>query len=529
MTEDTALQPSEMDDALRAWVEALSAVGSQAVAHRGKRVVEIAVARSGEFNIGRAPPGYRLNVKVQSGVRSLLLSSVGNPPDRLELQTGPDATHIEVDAELGYLAIHGEHAGHHVELVLRRSCGSLKLSMAEVVLRGETALPVLWLENVTLDASPGNFEVLYLKGDIGIGQVTVRRVLLQQRVQVRLAGEVHVYELLSAAEGVPAVLAVEGPRQIDIAWCPGPTVVELSGNCSLLVGGAGMPEGKEITGLEVNGAGRFEVQRGRLSGTVFAPARIRQLQLDLASGAELLDATGSVYLGSCSPGSVCIGSRGEPLNLEGVGQVKGAELENLNLYSLTLSELGALAEALRITPWIPSRRAHAQKLEDAMMVGAKNAESARIRRAHFWSLLSRILAEKHAPGDVQSRVRYAALRARRKAATFGREKILLSVYGLIGYGERVWRPVWLHGLLSLGAAFALTRPSGSPLLDLEVTRPLPNVFVQVVLSPLAFFRFVEAPDVIGLGSRATLVLVQALGILLLFFALSAIRRVAKAE
>lgn len=63
----------------------------------------------------------------------------------------------------------------------------------------------------------------------------------------------------------------------------------------------------------------------------------------------------------------------------------------------------------------------------------------------FWAQLSDLVAEKKAPGSVQSALRFVAAHARLKAAPRrSRERSWLRLYWLLGYGERIERPLLIY-------------------------------------------------------------------------------------
>lgn len=150
----------------------------------------------------------------------------------------------------------------------------------------------------------------------------------------------------------------------------------------------------------------------------------------------------------------------------------------------------------------------------------------RAEKAHFWTRLAEMLSSKHTPGAVQSEVRYAAMRARLKATPrWNREWWLLSAYQLVGFGERILRPLLWHLLVVslLVVVGMIWNPSNPDLLETWPT---------LVLSPLSFFRVVGEADLEKIREIFPLVMVlvvQLVGIVLIFFSLLAVRRVTKAE
>jgi hypothetical protein len=252
---------------------------------------------------------------------------------------------------------------------------------------------------------------------------------------------------------------------------------------------------------------------------------------------QVFAASGQVNL-EMGPEAVCVGDRYTPLEVHRIKDCKGGLLDGVGVYWLEgIGELTTLEQAESFSPWFPPRsrlgvslpwRDPRTAFRDRMILGGGSAETIRQKQAHFWNRMAGILENNHAGGTVQSEVRWEAARARRRALRWGRERFLLSAYSLIGYGERIFLPLlWLFVLAGIATPILLDPPPVS--LSCERWDEFGSTFGRTLLSPLAFFRFVGTPDAHGPLEHGALLTVRIAGLLLLFFALAAIRRVTKAE
>ena len=222
--------------------------------------------------------------------------------------------------------------------------------------------------------------------------------------------------------------------------------------------------------------------------------------------------------------SFCSGAVDDPFEPTHVIRADGSEFRNFSVFSLSTDDLAALEGAHALNPWIPRHRELKEK-QRSMRHKTADEELCRQRSAYFWARLSRVLQEKNATGNTQSNVRVAAARARREAAPrWGRERLLLSAYSVVGYGERVSYPLLLLAFLCVLTTLAFV----DPLSEAGIGKFL-TTFLQLLVSPLAFFRFTDIPTAEGPLEVVLGLVVRIGGLLLIFFALSAARRVAKAE
>jgi hypothetical protein len=280
-----------------------------------------------------------------------------------------------------------------------------------------------------------------------------------------------------------------------------------------------------IERLTVIGAGHVQAWWD-LESPTFTPQG-GELTLHVPGPHSVFNASGRVTLGTVSDGALCQGSTHSPLVLAGVKEIgEGGELERLDLYDLSVGDVRRLQPAGRVTPWIPGPRA-ARERERAMRVGTDSPKLQAQRRADFWTKLAATLSAQQVLGSVQSNVRLASMRARRRALPWGRERFWLSAFALIGYGERIMLPllVWLGGvvLAGLGYAAVVGVPSG-------VASPqFVELLGRLALGPLAILRVeLRPPNVPGPWDTVIWVAAQVLGAVCLGSALVAIRKVTRA-
>ncbi len=256
------------------------------------------------------------------------------------------------------------------------------------------------------------------------------------------------------------------------------------------------------------------------------------------------DARGFVADLHVEVGGVVTGHRSEPLAVADVSRARGGYLAMISFFQLLEPEvLGELEQAEQLSPWIPRSARQIKKALEGMFwplppeqeSGHEDVEpepslnTAWSQRAHFWARMSRLVRNKHASGSVQADTRLTAAICRRRSLGWERqawrERLLLSLHALVGYGERIGLPLYWHVGLSLPVFLYLTwerLPTLTP-------DSLIQAWLRVLFAPLAFFRLVDVPIAQWIMPRLVLLLYQILGILFLFFFITAVRRVAKAE
>jgi hypothetical protein len=281
-----------------------------------------------------------------------------------------------------------------------------------------------------------------------------------------------------------------------------------------------------IERLAIVGAGDVQVSWD-LEAPTFTPED-GELRLFVGPAGNVMNASGRVALGDVADGALCEGSTDRPLAISSVREVhQGAELERIDIYDLSVGDIRRLQPAGRVTPWIPRPWAARQR-EQAMRVGTDSPELQPQRRADFWTQLAALLSAQQVLGSVQSNVRLASMRARRRALPLGREKFWLSAFSLIGYGERILLPllVWLVGIVLAGLAYAgvVGVPFGI------VSPQFVELLGRLALGPLAILRVeLRPPNAPGPWDTVIWVAALILGTICLGSVLVAIRKITRAE
>lgn len=223
-----------------------------------------------------------------------------------------------------------------------------------------------------------------------------------------------------------------------------------------------------------------------------------------------------------------------------LGDLENSVIEDLDVTGLWLWDLEKLAKAERLSIATPDKRKEmihmAERIQSPHGLAGGDPSTS---RAFFWRRLSDIVADKHGSGEGQSRVRYIANEMRLGSPAISkRERSLLNLYKLVGYGESIGRPLYLFlsacALLAAAVSVDCLLPDAfcSPLFqDVELTEALDPLegLIRLVVSPLAFFRFVDGPYAASDWTSLMLVGLRIVGVLMIFFSLAAVRRVAKAE
>lgn len=268
---------------------------------------------------------------------------------------------------------------------------------------------------------------------------------------------------------------------------------------------------------------------GRVRGLTVADGS--RIEVQLAGAAQVTQATGPTVL-RASRGSTCLGRQDAPLVLLPGTDLTEADVQHVDIYNLRVADIPGLRRCERLAPALPSRswrdwQHPARKREDAMVFPGDSQRERDQQRAYFWASMSALLKEKHAPGSTQSEVRLAAVRARRKSLPLGRERLLLWLFSLIGYGERVVLPLAVFLLLCLPAAFWLQRHAALPTGWL-------HEWYRLIQQPLALFHVLSVPTVtvtgqVPLAEVGVVDLIRAVGVVLIGFSVLAIRRITRPE
>ena len=419
-----------------------------------------------------------------------------------------------------------------------------RLCIREIIVRGQLsngqrAIPRLELEGwVELESGKLKAVDSYLIGHVefrGEGFFRLGRVLKHTGIQEPEVIIDHGYVEIDSVQDTTIQL-VHGTLDIALSRRPSENVI-------------------------LRGQGTVNI-RGKLLKATFEepPEDAEPIELTIESSGEVSAARGVVTLTAkvdsfCSGDPICGG-----LGLATIRSADGAELQDVNIYGLSLRDLPALEKVHRFSPWIPPP-AQAREFEDAMKLGTDDEALRRNRSVHFWSAMVAIMENTHAVEHVRSEVRFAAARARQRALASGsrkrrlattrawlrgarsslrqriqwnREVVLLHMYSIVGYGERVWRPIFviLAGTM-LGTVILVTIPN-LPSVCCGTFRDWWGTFFHLLLLPLTFLRLRSDPEVSprqdeGILEPTVEVIVGILNALMLFFTITAIRRVTKAE
>lgn len=503
----------------------------------------------GLVSVGPAPDGCRLELRRAEGASGDVLKLVlgQRPPDELAVVVDPRLNRllIEGGGEAGgygitvdvNLVAKGPRPGAvgDIELALP-SLSHLAVRNGDAEVKNAANVPAhITLESGGIFVGPApawQVRSLRLVGECHFRSghpLAADRTIVHKGARFQSLAGSHSLGRLEPAENDAVELTFVGGQATEITGAPPFSRFELEN-------GAVRVLQSRIEDSTFRGAGRVQVGPGAaLLDCRFDPTdEVARLILHLVRNARAVGVAGSVDL-QAEPGAVCIGDDFEPLRLLRVNTADQAQLEHLDLYSLHISDLWPLGESERLQPWIPRRklwsslwnpfRHPARHREDQMDLTLQE-------RAHFWSRLALMLRDKHSTGAVQSEVRYAAQRARLKALPrWDREKLLLALYSIVGFGERIRRPIVWHVLISATvAAWPVWPRTGADLSTLQLPPDYLATWWALIRSPLVVLRLV-APEVLeGLSVPDLLVLlVQVIGVILIAFSLLAVRRVTKGE
>lgn len=291
--------------------------------------------------------------------------------------------------------------------------------------------------------------------------------------------------------------------------------------------------------LTVQGKGELQVlDAARIDGATIGADK-QSVLLTVAGNSSLQGIKGVVKIGLVD--GIINGDPENGLTLRGVREVRrDAELAYINIYSLRLPDVIALTDAEMVAPWFPSGLRKRARAENSMNVGVYfgvREDQKRRRRVDFWVHLHREIVKKSG-GTAETTVAVAAYRSRRRAAPrWSAERLVLSLFALFGYGQRLWTPLlpW--------TVFALLAALFGPFWD-EAGRLVPDgiswldyskSFGLMILAPLQILRvfdFTKAACQTGSIQCLTLsswwwVAAVPFGAICIGFMLNAARRLAR--
>lgn len=490
-----------------------------------------------EVNSVQPPPGVRLSIRDIGSASGLTHYKVVAHPGRV-----PELLELISDSALRTLQFDSADDVTFRQITVRGPSRSLIRLQVSVVPGESGQLPDnlrlidglyavkplhapshLVLEDASLVADAnGHFETVEVKGRCGVPDgVTVAHLRVHPEANLRSPEGFVAKDLASTDERLN--FTVRGTFSSPPAEG---AFITLEDNAVLLV-----REGITLAKARVEGSGSVVV-KGTLRDSEIADGGDAGTWINLEVHGSAEGISGDVSL-AAHDGGVLIGGEASPVRVRAIRELRKAEIENISLYQLEgLSNLSELEKLARLSLWMPTKAKEERSLAREMTLAGGSTSTIRHKRAHFWASMADILKKTHATGRVQSAARYNAMHFRRNHLRWGSEKVLLWMYSLVGYGERILRP-----LIGIGVLCAVVTP--------QLVQPPIEIFgkccprfeeygetyVALLLSPLAFFKSpIEPPaDVFGPVETTLLVGFQVLSLLLLFFALSAIRRITKAE
>ena len=505
--------------ALKAWVTGLEsyAQGPPKLADSTLRI-EVRGSTSA-VEVGAAVEGYELVLDVPP-MDTFRLACAGHPPSAVSVKAPGELTRLSFDPSDGVVLpfVHVVVERRQVPLILAGPLPCV-LSVASGPFRNketEGRPDHLVLQDAEAHV---NWSVLTLTlrgSSTASGAIHAAKTYSDEGPSVG-GGEWRLGDLLARHGAAPHLVVASGA--VHVQWAARGTQLH-NEDGSLHLGNA---ERRALEQVELSGPSRVYAQ-GWLDGPSFGQAG---KPVNVSVSGRVLDATGHARLYS-EPSSVVSGHADTPLALSAVDAAAEAEVENVDIYGLGISDLTKLGAAERFYPWLPGP-GECRRREDRMF-SDDDERLARRRRMHFWASATAIVKNSHAPGRIQSEVRFAAQRARRRALPAGKERLWLSMYGLVGYGERVIRPLVGFVLLSFAVAvwFAWSDITAQAF-GMGSWRSLWPVWWDLARSPLAFFRLVSAPERESVGQSAALLLFRVLGLFLLLLPLLAVRRLVRLE
>jgi hypothetical protein len=365
------------------------------------------------------------------------------------------------------------------------------------------------------------------------GHVTVHTAGLRCQKTEVIAGKTGV-ELLDGRLDFGSILG--NPVELSIGGETGATysLSKIPDHSKLHLDGVALsllPDPNDVTvalnDLTLVGNGRVRVDR-MLRRPCFLATQ-QGFRLDVRERGELLEARGDVFLVAGKAGLIGGAKTGKGLRIVRIGAIAETELESVNLFDLeSVRDVKKLRSCSRVLPWIPwALRARAMQSAQRYSMSDDGKVNWN-RNASFWNELDAVLAEKRVPGSVHSRVRVAAVRARRRSLSWKsefRERALLTCYAAVGYGERILVPLITWTLFNICIA---------GLIDIfRVVRPHQaywRLLMMTFAAPLVTFRIpFSRPNSPGIWDTVLFSIAQVVGVALIGLTLLASRRVLRPE
>jgi len=292
----------------------------------------------------------------------------------------------------------------------------------------------------------------------------------------------------------------------------------------------------------ITGYGKAIIAARALGWSFVPDPRVRPLELDIEWPGELAETRGRIHKLSADRG-VLTSDPAIPFIAEEIVTATASDLEGLNLFGLPNSVLRVLDEAARLDPWIPrglkARRLFAKAERQAERAlrhqhGDRFVMADRRRRAFFRRELAQIVGRHHAAGAIQSEFRYQAARARLRARPPMSERLLLGLYSIVGFGERIFRPLLGVAVISFVAAVGLTVGRGFFHHPVGSWPSVWRAWLTLAASPVTFFRLhgvfsTRTLDIHSIAGESAFLIVAIVEVLLLVLAVLAVRRIVRPE
>jgi hypothetical protein len=513
---------------LERWREALEGTAGAEVKRNGA-----------QFQVDVPPNLYTLQLPPAPEIASLSVGMAGEareefavrvsepPPSQIRVSAGADLTKLVFrGADVQQLAV--VPSINRVVVRLGRCDQLLVAGGAATLEQGIISHLALDRSTLQLASARRSLERLDITGDTCIlgGEHLAVATLRVSNASLTSSVEIVVDQLRAGMNASRVELALDVTAPIRLRGVVADSRLTIATKEAMVK--LGDPSFPPIENLYLTGSGRLEVSGRMLNPNFEVTGALDLVLLEAASVTEAHRSGGGRLTLESRERSSISGRPGLPFPLDQVNGATGADLEHVDIYKLGVADLNALAQTERLVPAIGSRRADRRKA-DAMFGDEPGAAE---KLAHFWTRLSHVVREKSSSGVVQSDARFLAARARRRAAMQSRipwrwkrprEALMLALYSLIGYGERIFRPLVIFGAVSGLIAWFLD--------DLRLPGFVGS-WVRLLLAPLSLFRVQEEAlhvSVEGLGASVLIALDKVVGVLLMGIALLAARKVVRAS
>jgi hypothetical protein len=488
-------------------------------------VVEI---RRPELRLPNTPEHWSVVVHGGAGVSHLIIRPTGAAPKRLTVDGWPALRALTLD---GAPAPNAGFAGA-IELNLLATGDPLTFDSTGWVYADLTIRD----GRVEFSRSVNPLALTLVNGGISKPVMVTSILILKGHVELprgmsaantSLDGVVRITDYPGATKAKPVLL---GDVIADTYKNP-ELQIGLAISCDSLPGGlrveldTGAIEVKKALVCTFTGRGQVRVVNGhdlRFEDAI-------NLTLTLAPGDWVDGASGVVNQLNISHATLT-GATEDPLAVHVVEEAEGAQIQDVDLSHLvSISSVEALRKAHRVSPYMPTRFPALERLAE----GRPRSLTTSARQV-FWAQLADVVSEKRARGAVQSSARFVAAHARwNDAPRNSRERVWLSAYRWVGYGESILRPLAIHAALTT-LVFVLvilgvgSMEPGSVINDVSDAL---GYWWSLFVSPISFFLRDPQVSLIKGAWLAQLLTttIRIEGVLMLFFSLAAIRRLTKAE